>query len=175
MSQPSNAPNDIGDMDDAMSVDTPVAAQQVPPTRGTGGGRGRGRGRWARSRVTRITKPPQKGSSGRGRRHKVYDSSRLQAAHERCQELKQAYSALSKLVKPIVQELADRSINELVEDPEAYKQAPEYQEVMSFLRQRRDDTIQTCNRQLEHGLAMAEHVWKAQQQKVNDEYAVSPC
>ncbi|KAL2270325.1 hypothetical protein VTJ83DRAFT_2509 [Remersonia thermophila] len=169
MSQPSNTPNDVADMDDAMSVDAPVAAQPAPPTRGASG-RGRGRGRWPRSRANRVTKPPTKGGPGRGRRHKVYESSRLQAAHERCQELKQAYAAVAKLVKPVVQEIADRSINELLENPEMHKQVPEYQDVMSFLRKRRDDAIETCNRRLEHGLAMAEHVWKAQQQKVHDEY-----
>ncbi|KAL1843665.1 hypothetical protein VTJ49DRAFT_365 [Mycothermus thermophilus] len=169
MSQPSNTPNDVADMDDTMSVDAPVVTQQAPATRGTSG-RGRGRGRWPRSKANRVTKPPTKGGPGRGRRHKVYESSRLQAAHERCQELKQAYAAVAKLVKPVVQEIADRSINELLENPEIHKQVPEYQDVMSFLRKRRDDAVETCNRRLEHGLAMAEHVWKAQQQKVHDEY-----
>lgn len=173
MSQNSSQPVDTPEMDDAMSVDVPVTTQQSAPTRGTST-RGRGRGRWTRNKNSKVTKPAQpKAPSGRGRRHKVYESPKLQAAHERTQELKQAFSAVVRFVKPAVQEIADRSINELLEDPAVHKQEPQYAITKDFLRQRHEDTIKQCNAGLEYGLQMAEHVWQAQQQKVNEEYTVS--
>jgi len=167
---------DAADMDDTMSLDVPVAAQQPAPARATvtSSGRGRGRGRWARTKTAKVTKPAQqKPTAGRGRRHKVYESSKLQAAHERTQELKQAFAAVVKLVKPAVQEIADRSINELIEDPAVYKQVPEYAATKSFLQQRLDDTLRQADEGLRYGLAMAEHVREAQEQKVHQEYTVS--
>ena len=175
MSQPSQSAFDTPDMDDATSEGL-TAAQQVPPTRASApsSGRGRGRGRWARTKSTRVTKPAQqKSTAGRGRRHKVYDSLKAQAAHERTQELKQAFSAVVKLVKPAAQEIADRSVNELLEEPALYKQVPEYDTCKTFLRDRHEDTIKQANAALQHGLAMAEHVWKAQEDKVQQEFAVS--
>ncbi|KAK4158415.1 hypothetical protein C8A00DRAFT_10898 [Chaetomidium leptoderma] len=157
---------------DAMSEDVPVA-QHAAPARATAttSGRGRGRGRWARTKNPKVTKPAQqKAPAGRGRRHKVYDSVEVQAAHERTQELKQAFSAVVKLVKPAIQEIADRTIINLFEDPAAYKRVPEYDATKKFLRERHEDSIQQCNDGLQHGLAMVDHVWKAQHQKVIEEY-----
>lgn len=173
MSQQSNRPADTPDMDDGASEDVPVT-QSATTSRGTASGRGRGRGRWARPKNTKIVKPAQqKATSGRGRRHKVYDNLKVQAAHERTQELKQAFLAVGKLVKPAIQEIADRSVNELLEDPTLYKQVPEYGATKKFLRERREATIRQCDDRLRQGLAMAEHVWKAQRQKVMEEFTVS--
>ncbi|KAK4043520.1 hypothetical protein C8A01DRAFT_43644 [Parachaetomium inaequale] len=171
MSQHSLQPVGTPEMDDAVSEDVPVAQNATAPARGTTSGRGRGRGRWARTKNPKVTKPAQqKAPSGRGRRHKVYENVKVQAAHERIQELKQVYLAVGKLVKPAVQEIADRSLNEVLEDPALYKQVPEYDATKQFLRDRHAETIQQCNDRLQHGLAMAEHVWQAQQQKVMEEY-----
>jgi hypothetical protein len=173
MSQNSSQPVDTPEVDDAMTVDMPAPAQQAASTRGSST-RGRGRGRWTRNKNSKVAKPAQqKAPSGRGRRHKVYESSKLQAAHERTQELKQAFASVVRFVKPAVQEIADRSINELLEDPVAYKQEPQYAITKNFLRERHEDTIKQCNASLECGLQMAERVWKAQEQKVNEEYTVS--
>ncbi|KAL2181381.1 uncharacterized protein P884DRAFT_189189 [Thermothelomyces heterothallicus CBS 202.75] len=172
MSQQSHRPADTPEMDDAASEDVPVT-QSATASRGTASGRGRGRGRWARPKNTKVTKPAQqKAASGRGRRHKVYDNLKVQAAHERTQELKQAFLAVGKLVKPAIQEIADRSVNELLEDPTLYKQVPEYGATKKFLRERHEATIRQCNDRLRQGLAMAEHVWQAQHQKVMEEFTI---
>ncbi|SPQ22873.1 40281ab5-a5a7-4de7-bd3a-540db465727c [Thermothielavioides terrestris] len=164
--------SDIPEMDDAASMDTPLS-NPAGPTRAstTTSGRGRGRGRWARVKNARVTKTAQpRASAGRGRRQKVYDSLKIQAAHERAQELKQAFAAVGKLVKPAVQEIADRSINELLEDPAAFEMVPEYATTKTFLRKRRDDTIKLEDVRLKHRLAMIEHVYKAECQKAHEAY-----
>jgi hypothetical protein len=176
MSQQSLPAVDVPEMDDAMSIDVPLT-QHASPARATTStsGRGRGRGRWTRGRNAKVTKPAQQrgAPAGRGRRQKVYDSLKVQAAHERAQELKQAFAAVGKLVKPAIQEIADRSINELMEDPEAHKKVPQHAAIQDFLRQRHEDRIRECDAELEANLAMAKHVYEAECEKRNERLAVS--
>jgi hypothetical protein len=179
MSQQSFLAVDLPEVDDAASEDAPLA-QRASPARATttttaGGGRGRGRGRWSRAKP-KIAKPAQpKAASGRGRRQKVYDSAKAQAAHERSLELKQAFSTLIKVVKPAVQEIGDRAINELLEDPTAYEKVPEFSAAQDFLRERHEDTLRLCDAHLETGLKMAEKVYHAQCEAEHQSYNVSAC
>ncbi|KAL2017700.1 hypothetical protein VTK56DRAFT_1860 [Thermocarpiscus australiensis] len=185
MSQQSFPAVDPFEADDAMSEDAPLT-QHASPARAaaattsaaaatattTTSARGRGRGRWTRSK-SKVAKPAQpKAPAGRGRRQKVYDSIKAQAAHERTQELKQTFSSLMKLVKPVVQEIAERSINELIEDPSAFQKVPEYENIQNFLRERRDDTIKKCDLRLQYELAMAENVYQHQCEKAIEAYNI---
>lgn len=156
--------------DDNVSEDVP--APHAASARG-GSARGRGRGRIARGKG-KIAKPaaPAKPAAGRGRRHKMYESSRAQAAHERIQELKSSFAAVAKVVKPAVQEIADRTINELLRDPAAMQKVPEYGAAQGFLRQRLADTKRDLHLQLRTEKAMVDHVYRAQVQITHDEYMV---
>ncbi|KAK4236404.1 hypothetical protein C8A03DRAFT_45612 [Achaetomium macrosporum] len=175
MSQQSFPAVDVPEMDDAVSVDVTLT-QHASPARATTAtsGRARGRGRWSRVRSAKVIKPAQQrgAPAGRGRRQKVYDSLKVQAAHERAQELKQAFAAVGKLVKPAIQEIADRSINELLEDAEAYKKVPQYTAIEDFLRQRHEDTIRQCDARLKESLAMAKHVYEAECEKVHEAFNI---
>lgn len=172
MSQQSSQPVDVPEVDDAISEDIPLTQRATTTATSS---RGRGRGRWSRANKGKVTKPVQpKAPPGRGRRQKVYASAKAQAAHERAQELKQAFSAVVRSVKPAVQEIADRSINELLEDPTAYQKVPEYDIAQSFLRGRLDDALKQCELRLETAMAMAEHVYNAERELVNRSYTVSP-
>lgn len=163
---------DAYQIEKALSEDAPT--NHASPARATTSGRGRGRGRYARAKNGRVTKPTQqKAATGRGRRQKVYDDPKLQAAHERSQELKQAFSTIVKAVKPAVQEIADRSVNELLENPDRYKEVPEYDTITNFLRQRRDDTIEQAARARDYGLQMTRHVYDAEIKKVFETLSVS--
>lgn len=161
-------PADLSEVDDAPE-DAPVAHER--PARG----RGRGRGRVYRGKG-KITKPaPTKPvGTGRGRRHKVYESARAQAAHERIQELKSAFATVAKVVKPAAQEIADRSVNELLQDPDLIKRVPEFDNIQTFLRTRLADTKKTLNLQLKAGNDMAKHVYEGEKQNVDYAYTVRP-
>ncbi|KAK3302396.1 uncharacterized protein B0T15DRAFT_496864 [Chaetomium strumarium] len=175
MSQQSLPAADVPEMDDAMSVDAPLTQHASPARAPTAtSSRGRGRGRWTRARSAKVTKPAQQrgAPAGRGRRQKVYDSLKVQAAHERAQELKQAFAAVGKLVKPAIQEIADRSINELLEDPDAHKKVPQYDAIQDFLRQRHEDTIRQCDESLREGMDMAKHVYEAECEKVHETFKI---
>ncbi|KAK1756036.1 hypothetical protein QBC47DRAFT_359761 [Echria macrotheca] len=158
-------PADLSEADDNTPDDVPV--HQPGPSRG----RGRGRGRVYRGRGGKIAKPaPVKPVSGRGRRHKVYDSVKAQAAHERMQELKSAYSTISKALKPAVQEIADRTLNQLHNDPTIHQAVPEYEEIQSFLKTRLEDTKQLLDLQLRTDSATNEKLYQAQQQVAHEQY-----
>jgi hypothetical protein len=182
MSQQSSQPADSQEFDDAMAeyaspakaaAATTNAAATTTTSTTTTSGRGRGRGRWTRTK-NKVVKPPQpKAPTGRGRRHKVYDSLKAQAAHERAQELKQAFSAVVKLVKPAVQEIADRSINDLLEDPAALQEAPNHNVAQNFLRGRHQGALAKSNLQLQYGLDMTEHVYQAECKEVTQSFDVS--
>jgi len=164
-------------LEDAMS-DLP-ALQRSPAKAPRGSGRGRGRGSRGGGRGGRISKPapkpaPPKPVSGRGRRQKLYEWPKAQAAYERAQELKSNYNALSRQIKPALEELADRNIKKLQEDLTAIEQGPEYQEAMTFLARRRDDAIEQSARRYRQERAMAEVVWKGEQENARKAHEVSP-
>ncbi|KAK3379816.1 hypothetical protein B0T24DRAFT_522944 [Lasiosphaeria ovina] len=162
------------DVDDVMSEEGPshqASPAKGAPATGPGSGKGKGRGRYPRTK-TKVPKPPPppKPTLGRGRRHKAYDSYKAQAAHERCQELKAAYSVLFKLVKPIVQEIADRSIAEILEDPATIERVPEFTTIRKFLSDRFQDCLVINHKELVYGLNMAEHVYEGEKSVAHDSH-----
>ncbi|KAK0722489.1 hypothetical protein B0T26DRAFT_642979 [Lasiosphaeria miniovina] len=162
------------DVDDVMSEESPshqASPAKGAPATGPGSGKGKGRGRYPRTK-TKAPKPPPppKPTLGRGRRHKAYDSYKAQAAHERCQELKAAYSVLFKLVKPIVQEIADCSIAEILEDPATIERVPEFTTIRKFLSDRFQDCLVINHKELVYGLNMAEHVYEGEKSVAHDSH-----
>ena len=103
----------------------------------------------------------------------MYESARCQAAHERMQELKSSFATVAKVVKPVVQEIADQSINELLSNPDIYKQVPEYDEVQSFLKARLAETKSTIDMERQVETNMLHHLYAGQQEITHGEYHVS--
>ncbi|KAK3953318.1 hypothetical protein QBC32DRAFT_388038 [Pseudoneurospora amorphoporcata] len=155
----------------APSAPVPKPAPTRGGTRGRGrGGRARGKGRVAKAgpkitaakSFTTISKP----GTGRGRRQRAYQYTRAQAAYERNIELRSAYNQLARLAKPVLDEIGTRQKKALMENPRIVEEAPEYQEVMAFLDQRRDDTIATSARRLEFEKAMSLNVLEGQREAI---------
>lgn len=157
--------------DDAMADAVSAPAPAAPSTRG---GRGRGRGRGSARGRGRVAKPAQpKAASGRGRRQKMYESARCQAAHERMQELRSSYAVVAKAVKPVALEIADQSLNELASNPDIFKQVPEYDEVQSFLKERLADAKSTIDMERDVEFDMLRHLYAGQQEITHSEFNVS--
>lgn len=93
-----------------------------------------------------------------GRRKKLFDNSRAQAAYERVQDLKQSFSAVQKALKAPLNEIADRSISELLEDSAAMERTPEFAAAQAFLATRLEDQQRQVNDRHRTELAMARHV-----------------
>ncbi|KAK0621521.1 hypothetical protein B0T17DRAFT_494104 [Bombardia bombarda] len=143
---------------------------RAPPTRGSF----RGRGRVAKvtraknAKITKVAPPPK--PAGRGRRQKMYESVKTQAMYERAQDLKLNFSTAAKALKPALQELAERTTAELLEDPTAIARVPEFQASQHFLSQRHRDTDKQIHARLDIETAMAEQVWGGQQEAVHAAY-----
>ena len=116
-----------------------------------------------------IKKAP---GTGRRGRQKVYESSRVQAAHERQRELKAAYNQVSTAVRAALEDLAERNLNVLKKDPVAHEKTDEYQQIKAFLDQRLEDRQSELNLQLEQDLATHTHELNVKHQYAEDAFKV---
>ncbi|KAI1410146.1 hypothetical protein F5Y13DRAFT_202519 [Hypoxylon sp. FL1857] len=92
----------------------------------------------------------KKGGRGKGRgQKKVYSDPLTQAAYERQRELRDLYSQVALAIKPALDELADETIKEITEDPEAHKEAAEYFVVKDQLDSRLEEVIKQADRELQ--------------------------
>ncbi len=97
-----------------------------------GRGRGRGRSQAVRAHVARLAQA-RKAANGRRGRQKLYDHPKPQAASERLKELKAAFSTVANALRPALEDLADRSLDQLKASSGAYRAFNEYRDVKAFL------------------------------------------
>lgn len=169
-----------------MATETESAARDqpaAPPTSGRGrgrGGRGRGRGRGGGRGASQAANANKTTSSRGGRggvrrgRAKNFSDSRVQAAYERQRDLKSLYQIVSAAIKPALQELAERNTDELLADPDRYKNVDEYQPVVSELQDRLDTALRQSQRRLDFDLGAAEKRFDGDQYIINSQFKVSP-
>ncbi|KAK3940370.1 hypothetical protein QBC46DRAFT_261079 [Diplogelasinospora grovesii] len=152
---------DPADGDEVLSEYAPSNNQQASPVKG----KGKGRGRWPakQSKAKVVTKPaPAKPATGRGRRTKAYDCPKAQAAYERMAELKNAYNTVAKGIKPALQELAERNINQLLQNPKIVEEVPEWGKVQDWLDNHVEEIKKKADMELGMFTAMAKHVYDAE-------------
>lgn len=176
----------------AQGAAAPAAAATPAPASGRGGrgrggrgGRGRGRGGargGANSTTTAnagISKPAASVRGGRGGtrrgRAKTFPESRVQAAYERQRDLKSLYQSVAAVLKPALQELADRSIEELMSDPDAYKRATQYLPLMAELDERLQSRLNQISARTELDQHLADKTYEAEQAIIHQEFHVSFC
>lgn len=163
-----------------MATENETPARE-PATRGRGrggrggrAGRGRGGGRGGAS-STSVSKAnfPKAGRGGTRRgRAKSFADSRVQAAYERQRDLKATYQAVAHALKPALQELADRSIEELLQRSDGHRLTPEHWPVLDELNQRLAKKLHLFDRQLEANLTLAEGTYSAEQYVLKQEFEV---
>jgi hypothetical protein len=154
-------------------------AQSVSPAKGGRGGRIKGRGgrpatksKAKTAKVSKAAANPKQGA-GRGRRQKVYEFLKAQAAHERMAELKSQFTQLARAMKPALNELADRTLSKLNNDPAAHDKVPESQDVHQFLDQRLKDTMATADIAHKMQVDTATKMYKLNSRLARDECTVS--
>lgn len=165
---------------DEIPTDDAAASHQASPAKNTTNTRATGT-RKAGSKATRTKTNASTGSHSTGitkvttagRRKKLFDTTKAQAAYERLQDLKQAHSSVQKALKAPLNELADRSIAELLEDPAAIERTPQYTETRQFLDSRLADQQRQVNDRHRVELEMARHVLDAEIDAVNRSANVS--
>lgn len=151
--------------------------------RGGRGGRGRGRGggRGGASSTTTanagITKPAVVARGGRGGtrrgRAKTFPEARVQAAYERQRDLKQLYQTVAAMMKPALQDLADRNIEDIVSDPDAFRRAIEYAPCVRGLDERLQDRCRQISARTDLDQQLADRTHEAEQQILHQTYEVS--
>lgn len=124
-----------------------------------GRGRGRGRSQAVRAHVARLAQA-RKAANGRRGRQKLYDHPKPQAASERLKELKAAFSAVANAMRPALEDLADRSLDQLKSSPEAYRAFDQYQEIKSFLDGRYREVLEMHNNQRELDTQLNEYIFQ---------------
>jgi hypothetical protein len=82
-----------------------------------------------------------------GRRRKPNPDAELDADLGRLAELRRNYKVLARIVKPAICELAERSIADIENDPEAHKQSSQYQLVQHELDARLNQRIALIGRE----------------------------
>lgn len=141
--------------------------------RGSRGGRGRGGGRGAsHAAMSKTTAAkPGRGGSRRGRA-KNFSDLRVQAAYERQRHLKATYQAVAHALKPALQELAERSVDEMLQNPDRYKHTDEHFPVIQQLQQNLDKKLAEHDRRLQCDLQLAEDMYNADNYVAEREFEV---
>ncbi|KFA75174.1 hypothetical protein S40288_02815 [Stachybotrys chartarum IBT 40288] len=149
----------------------PAARGRGRGGRGSRGGRGRGGGRGApNAAVTKAAAAkPGRGGTRRGRA-KNFSDSRVQAAYERQRELKANYQAVAHALKPALQELAERNIEEALQNPDLYKHCVEHLPVTAELQRNFDKRMAEFDRHLECSLKLAENTYRNATYVTEQEY-----
>lgn len=132
--------------------------------RGNRGGRGRGGGRGGSTTSTSLklssAKLSGRGGTRRGRA-KTFTDSRVQAAYERQRDLKATYQAVAHAIKPALQELADRAIEDAIKNQESYKLVPEYRPLILGLHRNFQNKMDEFDSRLSKDLALAKGTFNA--------------
>ncbi|KAI6092434.1 hypothetical protein F4821DRAFT_134837 [Hypoxylon rubiginosum] len=125
------------------STPKPAQSPAASPAKGKAAATKKSSGRGVTKRKGR--KPaPKKGGRGKGRgQKKTYEDPRVQAAYERQRELKDLYSTVSAAVKPALEEIADQSVKNLLQDPDSHRDCPEHDEVKQQLDDQYKHVIDT--------------------------------
>ncbi|KIL95291.1 hypothetical protein FAVG1_00027 [Fusarium avenaceum] len=138
--------------------------------RGRGGrGRGGGRGGSTAALTKAATAKAGRGGSRRGRA-KNFTDSRVQAAYERQRHLKANYQAVALALRPALQELAERTIDDALRNPDKHKHAQEFLPVMQQLQDILDAKLAEHQRRLEKDLELAQHLHNAHNYVANQEF-----
>lgn len=170
-----------------MATDSESAARDLSaapptsaPTRGRGrGGRGRGRGRGGGRGASQAAAVNKNTSTRGGRggvrrgRAKTFSDSRVQAAYERQRDLKSLYQAVTAALKPALQELAERNVDEILADPDRFRNVDEYLPVIGQLQDRLAKALKQSENHLSLDLGIAENMYEGEQYMIKKQFEVS--
>lgn len=161
--------------------DMPAAPPTSAPTRGRGrGGRGRGRGRGGGRGASQAAGLPKTTATRGGRggvrrgRAKNFSDSRVQAAYERQRDLKSVYQTVTAALKPALQELAERNVDEILADPDRFRNVDEHLPVISQLQDRLHKALDQSENRLELDLDAAQKRLEGDEYMINQQFEVSP-
>jgi hypothetical protein len=113
-----------------------------------------------------------RGGTRRGRA-KAFPDSRVQAAYERQRDLKSLYQSIASALKPALQELADRTMDDLLQNPEAFKESYEYLPISNQLEKNFNDRLHAISVQAEMDQQLAERTFEHEHAIAHQSFQVS--
>ena len=141
-----NSPEQIPDVNGSQSL------QNVLPTNGDG--------------------PAKSGRRLPGRRRQPHPDINVETDLRRQLNLKMSYRSLAKVQKALLEELSNRTINNLDADSNYHAQCPEYEPLMVSLDQRRDSRLDEVNAMRTYRLEQLERVRVAEERIQREQYIV---
>lgn len=186
---------DLDDVDIALLAPSPNRPQASSPVRRGGKRQRGGRGNHANSVIGRGRLPgtPKRGANRDdslargspggleaqgyldrlpGRRRAHHADIDVEVDLRRQLELRIAYRAIAKALKPILAELADRTAQEQRANAELYKQCPEYQEVLDELEEHLNSRLALLQTEHDEEESRLQRMYKADLQIVYAHYEV---
>ena len=162
--------------------ESPVKEPATSSTRGRGrggrgsrGGRGKGPGRSApNSLIVKATASARGGRGGAKRgRGKTFTDSRVQAAHERQRDLKSSYASVAWALRNAIVDLAERNIEEILQDPQLHKKIPGYQRAVDDLRANLKRKTAQFDSEMQYGVDCSTHAHNVQNEILRRDFIVS--
>lgn len=108
-----------------------------------------------------------------GRRRQPHSDVNVETDLRRQLNIKMGYRSLAKIQKTFLEELSSRTLNNLENDANFHKQAPEYDSVMEQLEQRRQSRLDQVNAERRLKLEELERVRIAEERIQSEQYIVS--
>lgn len=108
-----------------------------------------------------------------GRRRAPHANPKVEAALRRQLHLRMAYRAVAKNLKPVLTELAKRSLNDIHKDPEAHTTFSEFPVVKEGLQQHFEGRLAWIHKQKELNKQRLDDILKEQTEMRNRQYEVS--
>lgn len=154
------------------STPKPAQSPAASPAKGKAAATKKSSGRGVTKRKGR--KPaPKKGGRGKGRgQKKTYEDPRVQAAYERQRELKDLYSTVSAAVKPALEEIADQSVKNLLQDPDSHRDCPEHDEVKQQLDDQYKHVIDTTETEYKTRLMISQRKLDLETERIRKSFQV---
>ena len=112
------------------------------------------------------------GRRRRGRQAVPRNNPNIEAYYIRIRELKQAFRDVGKALKPALVELANRTVQELEQDPNTYKNYECYEQVKADLDKRLLERKANVQRGLRHAQKQARHEYKQAKYGIEESYKV---
>lgn len=110
-----------------------------------------------------------------GRRRAPHANVYIEADLRRQLSLKMGYRAIVKQLKPILAELAKRSVDQIDDDPDAYKESEHYQDVEDELGDRLQSQLDRLRHLRLYAREEADILLKADREIVQDTFSVRLC
>lgn len=119
-----------------------------------------------------IRKSPAVGKRPPGRQRVPKKDPKIEADYVRMSELKNMFGKVSKGLAPTLEELANRSLNQMTNDHKAHKEVLGFKQTMQDLERRKQEQLAIIDREFQLQKEQAERVCKTDLQEIHHKFQV---